>query len=49
MLAVVELLQAPLANEYVIAYVPGVLAAKSISPVAALIVTPAGAVYVPPA
>ena len=34
---------------YVTVYVPGVLAARSISPVAALITTPAGAVYVPPA
>src|SRR5437763_14131183 len=47
--AVVVLLHAPLVKLYVTTYVPGVLAARSISPVAALITTPAGAVYVPPA
>src|SRR5580698_6258289 len=46
--AVAVLLHAPLENEYVIVYVPAVLATRSISPVAALITTPAGAVYVPP-
>src|SRR5579863_7258892 len=47
--AVVVLLHAPAVKLYVIVYVPGVLATRSISPVAALITTPAGAVYVPPA
>ena len=44
MLVVVVLLQVPLVNVYVIVYVPGVLGVKLISPVAALITTPAGAV-----
>src|SRR5579863_10452818 len=47
--AVVILLHAPAVKLYVIVYVPGVLATRSISPVTALITTPAGAVYVPPA
>ena len=34
---------------YVIVYVPGVLVTKLISPVAAFIITPAGADIVPPA
>ena len=46
---VAVLLHAPTVNEYVIVYVPGVLVARLIAPVAALITTPAGAVYVPPA
>ena len=47
--AVVVLLHPPLVKLYVIVYVPGVLATRSISPVTASIATPAGAVYVPPA
>ncbi len=46
---VAVLLHAPTVKEYVIVYVPGVLVARLIAPVAALITTPAGAVYVPPA
>src|ERR1700749_1193337 len=42
--AVVVLLHPPLVKLYVIVYVPGVLATRSISPVAALITTPAGVV-----
>src|SRR5258707_5188708 len=49
MVVVVVLLHPPLVKLYVIVYVPGVLATRSISPVAALITTPDGAVYVPPA
>src|SRR5271154_3710451 len=45
----VVLLQVPFVNVYVIVYVPGVLVARSIVPVKAVIDTPAGAVYVPPA
>src|SRR5579863_847002 len=48
-LVVAVLLHAPAVKLYVIVYVPGVLATRSISPVTALITTPAGAVYVPPA
>src|SRR5580765_5391624 len=48
-LVVVVLVHVPLPNEYVMVYVPGVLVARSISPVAAVIDPPAGAVYVPPA
>src|SRR5450755_3472533 len=47
--AVVVLLQVPLLKEYVTVYVPGVLVARFIAPVAAVMETPAGAVYVPPA
>src|ERR1700730_10193985 len=47
--AVVVLLHPPLVKLYVIVYVPGVLATRSISPVTALITTPAGPEYVPPA
>jgi hypothetical protein len=43
MLAVVVLLQVPLLKLYVIVYVPGVLVAKLMAPVAAVIETPAGA------
>jgi hypothetical protein len=39
--AVAVLLHPPLVKLYVIVYVPGVLATRSISPVAALIVNPA--------
>ena len=46
---VAVLLQAPTVKEYVMVYVPGVLVARFIAPVAALITTPAGAVYEPPA
>src|SRR3984957_3066194 len=46
---VVVLLHVPFVNEYVIKYVPGILVAKLIAPVAAVIETPAGAEYVPPA
>ena len=47
--AVVVLLHVPFVKLYVIVYVPGVLVYKLIAPVAAVIDTPAGAVYVPPA
>ena len=43
-LVVVVLLHVPFVNVYVTVYVPGVLVFRSISPVAALITTPAGAV-----
>ena len=46
--AVVVLLHVPLVKLYVTVYVPGVLATRSISPVAALMTSPAGEVYVPP-
>ena len=41
---VVVLLHVPLLNEYIIVYVPGVLVTRFMSPVAALMMTPAGAV-----
>jgi hypothetical protein len=40
---VAVLLQAPLVKEYVMVYVPAVLAARLITPVAAVMETPAGA------
>src|SRR6202790_1240786 len=49
MLVVVVLLHVPFVKLYVIEYVPRVLVAKLIAPVAAVMETPAGAEYVPPA